>query len=650
MPESHSDLNSTLLPQNIIEPDTMKLKAAEARSLKAELKKAIKGRPLYFALMAPGSRKGKFRLSKKKSDVRPAELKSEYAPYEDDRDNKLKGTACQGVITCERGVLTLHVRGKPPGAALRFLDFLILRQLRFRQLKDIRVIESELALPDVPENDPRDLPFSADALKKQLQEIRTQLDSYSGSARVSIAKALLAAEAAIAAGDLEKADDQLDEAAALFSTAEHLASWDQTDRDDSTLRSQLEQAKEKAGYLPPNLVSGLAGMISKATQLLDGGEHEAALDAVLELDDVIDGGFQDYFLQNLRVLAENEQNLSGDVVRELSRTKSFVRERDWIEAKTSFEKVKLLLTGAEAAITDDEDDNEELRKKWQQRVGSLKDHLNRIIDAGLPVAKQISDVLRRGAELLQENDFTQANRAVDAAEQLIRNALGSLDEDQPTEPSTELSIETFAEQRQSLGEKIRSSAPLMNDGLLSKEEIVSLLTDATKHAEQYGEVQTAQQLLTQIEVMISSAEFVDSVEQNGPQPASPISEPSTGGRVLWQSAKDQVADRISELQRALKNSDDSDLQRIAEYGLHGITGRFQVGLRVALAELDHATGNAVQQTRDRALQIVDEYEEFIRTDRLVKLVDENPMQVEVGVRSTLGSALKELRSALVSLK
>ena len=113
----------------------MQLKADELKQIRMELKKAIKGRPLFFALMAPGSKKGKFKLSKKKGDTKPADFKKNFNPYEDNKDNSLKGTACQGVVIGEKGVLTFYPQNKPPGAALKFLDYFILREVKFKQVK-----------------------------------------------------------------------------------------------------------------------------------------------------------------------------------------------------------------------------------------------------------------------------------------------------------------------------------------------------------------------------------------------------------------------------------------------------------------------------------------------------------------------------------
>ena len=334
----------------------MKLLDDELKSIRTELKKAIKGRPLYFALMAPGSKKGKFKLSKKKGDTKPADFKKSFNPYEDDKDNNLKGTACQGVVTGEKGVLTFHPQNKPPGAALKFLDYFILREVKFKQVKDIVFAEPSENLPDVPDQSPLDVGLSDAAIRERLEELQRRFDGYEEPNRVTISKALIEAQNALGAGRLDAADEQLDLAEELLNagsaaaTSEpHLASAPTEAADLGELQQRLNDAKEKAGKLPAGLLSNLASLITGAQNAISAGEPDPAEDAVIELEEAIDGAYQDFFLQNLRLLVKAESELPPNAAQLLSLVKKQVGLRNWSNAMTSFEELKRLLLEATSA-------------------------------------------------------------------------------------------------------------------------------------------------------------------------------------------------------------------------------------------------------------------------------------------------------------
>jgi cellobiose-specific phosphotransferase system component IIA len=129
-------------------------------------------------------------------------------------------------------------------------------------------------------------------------------------------------------------------------------------------------------------------------------------------------------------------------------------------------------------------------------------------------------------------------------------------------------------------------------------------------------------------------------------PVETVSTVSVNGRLAWEEAKDTVAEQVAALQVAMRNSGDTDLERISEYGLSGITGKLRVGLRVALMEFDRAGSEGREKARKKALDIVDEYKKFVDTNPLIALCDENPFAVKVEIRKTLGEALARLREAL----
>lgn len=123
--------------------------------------------------------------------------------------------------------------------------------------------------------------------------------------------------------------------------------------------------------------------------------------------------------------------------------------------------------------------------------------------------------------------------------------------------------------------------------------------------------------------------------------------PSGGGEPLlplWLDAKDAVDGRLGRLQGALRGFGDPDLDRIAEFGLNGITGRASVGLMVALREAD-APG-ADGRARGKLAQAVAAYRSFLTENDAVRLIDDNPFGVDVAVQATLGAALATIERRL----
>jgi len=106
---------------------------------------------------------------------------------------------------------------------------------------------------------------------------------------------------------------------------------------------------------------------------------------------------------------------------------------------------------------------------------------------------------------------------------------------------------------------------------------------------------------------------------------------------LWLDAKEEVDARLGKLQSSLRGYDNPDLDRIAEFGLNGVTGTRSVGLMTALREADAAGKDA--QARKKLADAVNAYRDFLDTSDVVDLIDENPFDVEIGLKATLGRAL-----------
>jgi hypothetical protein len=113
---------------------------------------------------------------------------------------------------------------------------------------------------------------------------------------------------------------------------------------------------------------------------------------------------------------------------------------------------------------------------------------------------------------------------------------------------------------------------------------------------------------------------------------------------LWLDAKDEVDAKLGHLQGSLRGFGDPDLDRIAEFGLNGVTGTSSVGLMVALREADAPGADAA--ARRKLAGAIDSYRAFLDGSEVVKLIDDNPFGVAVGLQATLGRALDTLASSL----
>ncbi len=115
---------------------------------------------------------------------------------------------------------------------------------------------------------------------------------------------------------------------------------------------------------------------------------------------------------------------------------------------------------------------------------------------------------------------------------------------------------------------------------------------------------------------------------------------------VWLTAKETVEVRIGQLQVALRGFDDPDLDRIAEFGLNGITDKNSVGLMVALREADAPGADA--HARAKLAQAIQSYQSFLAENVIVKLIDANPFGVSIAVRATLGGALSALERRIAA--
>jgi hypothetical protein len=120
-------------------------------------------------------------------------------------------------------------------------------------------------------------------------------------------------------------------------------------------------------------------------------------------------------------------------------------------------------------------------------------------------------------------------------------------------------------------------------------------------------------------------------------------------KIAWQAASDVVNGQITRLQRALRKSDDDELQQIGEFGLNAVTGNFKVPLMAAIRDVDGADGPALKAAAGKLLKIIDGFQRHIDSDEGIAACDDNPFGVSVTIKSTLGEAFHEMKQALATI-
>jgi hypothetical protein len=117
-------------------------------------------------------------------------------------------------------------------------------------------------------------------------------------------------------------------------------------------------------------------------------------------------------------------------------------------------------------------------------------------------------------------------------------------------------------------------------------------------------------------------------------------------RRTWQEAKETAGLQIGQLQDKMRATKIPLFAQIADRGLNGITGRLQVGLQVALAELDGAdeAGRATAVTKARAS--IADFRDFLRSDPVLPLLEENPLGVTISLRADLSDVLDKIEQTL----
>lgn len=114
---------------------------------------------------------------------------------------------------------------------------------------------------------------------------------------------------------------------------------------------------------------------------------------------------------------------------------------------------------------------------------------------------------------------------------------------------------------------------------------------------------------------------------------------------LWNEAKSQSDLAITRLQERLKQEHNPDLDRIAEFGLNGVTEGNQAALMKRLFEFRAAPPAGQAAAAEKLVEQTSEYRKFLAGSELIALCEQNPF-VTIDIRGPLDAALREIENAV----
>lgn len=114
----------------------------------------------------------------------------------------------------------------------------------------------------------------------------------------------------------------------------------------------------------------------------------------------------------------------------------------------------------------------------------------------------------------------------------------------------------------------------------------------------------------------------------------------------WREGKERADQSIAALQQALKHQNIPALNRIADFGLNGLSDRNQTSLMKALFEFSNADPKSRKEEGQRLSEQVSAYRKMIETDEVLQLCENNPFGLSVDIRGPLLSALDHIEKAI----
>lgn len=341
---------------------TVKLNGDFATSQKDLVKRAMKGRPLYFGVQAQGAKRGKFLVSKRPGEVKAGAVK-ELAVYEGDgKDakkarelNKVAGSPAMGVCVGDKGTGTLRLcfeRGKALPVAEKFVKHFVTREVKFKLVKQVVVSEMD-QLPTVPdENSKDDQPVTQGSVDERVGLLAARL-ARADKNNAGLALRLQQAKV-LAATKPERADDDLDEVEFAVCELEQLKRIDDEIAAlaaEKAVKDQVEAAKKCAAQARKDLAGS---NFDAASESLDSAEESleqaAAVLGWRRRQDALEAQVKTLLKEDADALSKSDKK---HVLQLLKASEDSAARQETAKAGAAQDGVELILAQGRAARVSD---------------------------------------------------------------------------------------------------------------------------------------------------------------------------------------------------------------------------------------------------------------------------------------------------------
>jgi|GEM_PF-2834137 len=117
-------------------------------------------------------------------------------------------------------------------------------------------------------------------------------------------------------------------------------------------------------------------------------------------------------------------------------------------------------------------------------------------------------------------------------------------------------------------------------------------------------------------------------------------------RDLWEGAYQTASKQIEDLRREFAKESGDNSQALSGGLLVQFTAGYFVKLNATFVELEKAEANSVRSACDQAKKVYDEFGNFLRTDKAIHMMDNNPLGVTMDLSEGLGSVLIDMDKVL----
>ncbi|QDY70783.1 hypothetical protein [Qingshengfaniella alkalisoli] len=183
------------------------------------------------------------------------------------------------------------------------------------------------------------------------------------------------------------------------------------------------------------------------------------------------------------------------------------------------------------------------------------------------------------------------------------------------------------------------------DGLAdadARTNVSAMIGQAAEHL-RAGDASQATTALTRIRDAI-----VEARKAGSPTPEQEDTSDTENPADIWIDAKGEADASLGPLMSHLASSTDPNLQRIARFGLNGVTKGNNTALMAALMGYNSASGDARAQRAKDVIAQIDAYSSFLASDPIIALCEDNPFGQTVSIRAPLTKALKRMKTSLAA--